>query len=123
MFLINPTTSPVNNKNNSTHFFKNKSKETILYENATSKGSFNASDSCISFVMRSPIFGGNDSVEEINNMGSSNKITQKSNHDNENHTYQKHNLIKRNNSHFNTIMSKLSDANMDEISQKKIIKK
>lgn len=80
-----------------------------------------ASDSCISFVMRAPIFGGNsgnDSVDEIDNLASCKKvITSHGNmHDS---TVKKHNLIKRNNSHFNTIMSKLSDYNMDEISQKK----
>ena len=73
--------------------------------------------------MRSPIFGGNDSVEEIGNMQSINKINKSPMHDNENRTFPKHNLITRKNSHFNTIMSKHSEVNMDEISQKRNGKK
>ena len=121
VFLISPTKSPVHTHNRSYHFTK--SKETILVnENATSKGTLNASDSCISFVMRSPIFGanGNDSVEEIAN-GSNKKISKNGLNTNENieFTHKKQRIIQRNNSHFNTIMSKMSECNMDEISQKK----
>lgn len=120
VFSINPTRSPINTQHNrSTVFFKGKSKGTIILENGTSKGSLNVSDSCISFVMRSPIFGVNDSVEEIENYESNQKISQKLNTHEFDIKTRKQNLIKRNNSHFNTIMSKHSEANTDEVSQKK----
>jgi hypothetical protein len=67
--------------------------------------------------MRSPIFGGSDSVEEMGSAG--NQKIKINTHDNIEFTQKKQRLIQRNNSHFNTIMSKMSECNMDEVSQKK----
>lgn len=126
VFMLSPSKSPMHNNHNNndspSRILKNKSRETFFGENATSKGSFRAEDSCISFVMRSPIFGddGNDSVEEMNNnFGSNMKMNSNAN---VTESIKKHNLIKRNNSHFNTIMSKISDFNMtqEEIPHKKL---
>ena len=107
VFAISPSHSPCTSSSKYIRKYE-KSKETIaVNDQFTSKGSFLGSDSCISFVMRSPIFKGNvDTVEEI-------QLTNgfcKSLHDS---AGSKSSIIKRNNTHFNTIMSKMSNNNID----------